>query len=237
MNVLKQLLIVCVCLNVLGRGALAYSAQDMVAESGIRGGLVVHLGCGDGHVTAQLKANNSYLIHGLDTNAKYVEMARDHIKSLGLYGKVSVDTFDGVHLPYNDNMVNLVVADDLGQVSMDEVARVLVPLGVAMVNGEKTTKLWPKEIDEWPQYLHGADNNAVAKDTVVGPPRHLKWVDDPAWGRSHMGISTVMSIVSSKGRLFSIEDRATPENPLLESQFYVIARDAFNGLELSGEKR
>ena len=27
---------------------------------------------------------------------------------------------------------------------------------------------------EWPQHLHGPDNNAVVKDTVAGPPRHLQ---------------------------------------------------------------
>jgi hypothetical protein len=40
---------------------------------------------------------------------------------------------------------------------------VLAPYGVAMVGDKKVTKPYPKEMDEWPQYLHGADNNAVAK--------------------------------------------------------------------------
>ena len=33
-----------------------------------------------------------------------------------------------------------------------------------------------KEIDEWTHYLHGPDNNAVADDTRVGPPRYMQWV-------------------------------------------------------------
>ena len=49
------------------------------------------------------------------------------------YGEVSVVQFSGEQLPYVDNLVNLLVAEDLGDVSMDEVLRVLVPNGVAMV--------------------------------------------------------------------------------------------------------
>ena len=40
--------------------------------------------------------------------------------------------------------------------------RVLSPLGVAYAGGKRIAKPWPKEIDEWTHFLHGADNNAVA---------------------------------------------------------------------------
>ncbi|KPK41737.1 MAG: hypothetical protein AMK72_14955 [Planctomycetes bacterium SM23_25] len=216
--------------------AWADSAADILKATGIQGGLVVHVGCGDGRLTAALRAGDAYLVHGLDTDAANVEKARKHIQSLGLYGPVSVDQIRGDRLPYADHLVNLVVSEALGKVAMAEVMRVLAPLGVAYVKGagtwRKTVKPWPDEIDQWQQYLHDADNNAVAHDTVVGPPRHLQWVADPAWGRSHMSISTVVSMVSSRGRLFTIEDRATPENPFLPGRFRLIARDAFNGVVL-----
>jgi len=217
----------------------APSGADVLEASGVQGGLVVHVGCGPstgsgqaGKLTAALRANERYLVHGLTTSAEDAKAARKHIRSLGLYGAVSVDSFDGKRLPYIDNLVNLVVADDLGGVPMDEVMRVLAPLGVAMIGGKKTVKPWPDEIDEWPQYLHGPDNNAVAQDTVVGPPRHLQWVTDPAWSRSHMAIPTVVSMVSARGRLFTIEDTTTPENPFLPGKFSLIARGAFNGVVL-----
>ena len=44
---------------------------------------------------------------------------------------------------------------------------------------ELFSKPFPEEMDEWPQYLHGADNNCVAQDTVVGPPRRLQWQVGP----------------------------------------------------------
>ncbi|UCG58464.1 MAG: PQQ-binding-like beta-propeller repeat protein, partial [Phycisphaerales bacterium] len=97
---------------------------------------------------------------------------------------------------------------------------------------KKTVKPWPKDIDDWPQYLNKADNNAVAKDSVAGPPRYVQWVDRPTWCRSHMGIPTVASLVTSKGRLFAIEDTAPPDNPFLPAAFRIVARDAFNGKEL-----
>ena len=57
-------------------GALARSpsqttvlAEQILEASGIQGGLVVHLGCGDGKLTAALRAGDSFLVHGLDADA------------------------------------------------------------------------------------------------------------------------------------------------------------------------
>ena len=207
-------------------------AEEILQAAGVKGGLIVHLGCGDGRLTAALRAGESFLVHGLETDEGRLAEARKHIRSSGLYGPVSASRFDGKRLPYIDNLVNLLVAEGAGDVPASEVMRVLAPYGVAWIGGRKTVKPWPKEIDEWGQYLHGADNNAVARDTVVGPPRHLQWVTDPAWSRSHMAISTVAAMVSSRGRLFTIEDRATPEHPFLPGRFELVARDAFNGVVL-----
>jgi len=134
-------------------------------------GLIVHLGCGDGSLTAALGAHVGALVQGLDSDPANVATARAHIRAKGLYGRVSAQVFDGKTLPYVDNLVNALVAKELGDVPMAEVVRVLAPLGVARIGGKRTVKPWPAAIDEWPQYLHGPDNNAVAQDTVVGPPR------------------------------------------------------------------
>ncbi len=40
-------------------------AHRILADAGVRGGLIVHLGCGDGKRTAALRATESYVIHGL----------------------------------------------------------------------------------------------------------------------------------------------------------------------------
>ena len=106
-------------------------AKQILEKTGVRGGLIVHLGCGDGKLTAALGGNRRYLVHGLDTDAGKVRRARGHIQSLGLYGRVSVDSFDGRQLPYVDDLVNLLVAGDLGAVSLVVVEEPRRPGGAA----------------------------------------------------------------------------------------------------------
>ncbi len=229
-----KILAVCIILSI--QGLVAGNTAETIRNSGIKGGIVVHLGCDNGRETAEMLLTSSYLVHGLDTNIANIAKARAYIRSRNLYGPVSVAKYDGKTLPYGDNIVNLIVADTLGEVSMEEAMRVLTPLGAIVVNGKKTIKPWPKTIDDWPQYLNKADNNAVAKDSVAGPPRHIQWTDKPTWCRSHMAIPTVASMVSGNGRLFSIEDAAPPDNPFLPAAFRIVARDAFNGKELWARK-
>ena len=178
-------------------------AGQIISASGIKGGLVVHVGCEDGKLTAALRGNDSYLVHGLEKDPANVEKARAYIRSLGLYGKVSVDLWTGGRLPYTDNLVNLLISKDLQGIGMPEVLRVLAPEGVAYVKADskwtKTVKPRPKEIDEWTHFLHGPDNNAVAQDTVVGPPYHLQWVAEPKWTRSHGHLASLSAAVSSGG--------------------------------------
>jgi len=213
-------------------------AGQILETTGVKGGLVVHIGCGDGKLTAALYANDGYLVHGLDADPANFEKAREHVRSLGLYGKVSVERFEGDRLPYTDNLVNLIVSEDLGEVSVDEVMRVLCPNGVAYTRKEgrwvERVKPWPDEIDEWTHYLHDATNNAVAKDTRVGPPRYTQWVAKPLYCRSHEIDSSVSALVSARGRLFYILDEGLTgvTDERLPAQWYLVARDAFNGVLL-----
>ena len=109
-----------------------------------------------------------------------------------------------------DNLVNLVVAEDPGDVSMDEILRVLVPDGVALIASggrwQRTVKPRPTEIDDWSHYLHDASGNAVAKDSRVGQPRSVQWIAPPLWGRSHEYNPSVNALVTSGGRLFYLHD-------------------------------
>ena len=212
-------------------------ARRMLAETGVQGGLVVHLGCGDGRLTAELPANGRFRVHGLDSDEDNVMAARDHVCRRKLSDRVWVDRFAGVRLPYAENMVNLLVAEQLGDVAADEVMRVLVPLGVAYVKTaggwKRTVKPWPDEIDEWTHWLHASDGNAVAGDTVAGPPRRLQWIAKPSWSRHHNTVPSVSAIVSSGGRLFCIVDEAPSSmHGSAPDQWALVARDAFNGLLL-----
>ena len=147
----------------------------VVEDSGIKGGIVVQAGCKDGKRLASLLVNEKFLVHGLDVDAKRIAKVRESLRSNCLYGKVSAAVYDGRNLPYTDNLVNLLVIEDSQcEIQEEEMLRVLVPGGVAMVCGKKITKPVPSSIDEWTHFLHGADNNAVVNDTVVAAPRTIQ---------------------------------------------------------------
>lgn len=212
------------------------TAKQILEATNIKGGLVVQIGCGNGKLTAALHANNSYLVHGVDTETENIQKARQHIGSLKLYGKVSADSFGGRQLPYIDNLVNLVVAEDLGDVPIVEVMRVLAPNGVAYIeeDGEwkKIVKPRPKEIDEWTHYLYNAGSNAVSQDRVVGPPRHFQWLSEPRFSRSHDHLASISVVVSSGGRIFYIVDTGSIAFAAASPRWWLVARDAFNGVKL-----
>lgn len=237
----NQIVTIAVCLLVFGCLALpakagqnpAQQARQILDATGVKGGLIVHLGCTDGKLTAALHASDSYLVEGLANNAAAVAKARQYIKSLGLYGKVTVQKWDGRHLPYIDNLVNLIVSEQPVEVSEDELMRVLAPGAVAYIKQagrwDKKIKPWPKDIDQWTHYLHDATNNAVAHDKVVGPPRRLQWVGSPRWARHHDRMASMSALVSAAGRIFYIMDEGPRYSILLPPRWSLIARDAFNG--------
>ena len=233
--------------------AAAPSPGELVRASGVQGGLVVHVGSGDGARTAAFRADEKYLVHGLATDPRRVRQARTEIAALGYAGKVSVATFGGTALPYADNVVNLLVVEDTLRNAAREITRVLAPRGVAVVrergnedwlsrlpqavsrleDGYVTfTKPVPTAIDEWTHYLHGPDNNAVANDDVVDTPFHTQWVAEPAYARHHNHLSSLSAAVSARGRLFSVVDEGSVASVGLPPTWVLVARDAFSGVTL-----
>ena len=223
--------------------ALADDAADQRAKeiheaAQVHGGFIVHLGCGDGHLTAALRTAERFQVHGLDASAENVGAARKYIQSLGVnvYGPVAVDRLYGTALPYGENMVTLLVADELSGVSEKEIVRVLLPLGVALIDEggkqKKIVKPRPDNIDDWTHYMHDASGNAVAHDTAVGPPTSLQWVGSPRWSRHHDRMASMSALVSCAGRMFYIMDEGSRVSIQMPSRWMLIARDAFNGTML-----
>ncbi|HIE08576.1 MAG TPA: hypothetical protein EYP65_01870, partial [Armatimonadetes bacterium] len=145
----------------------------------------------------------------------------------------------------------------------EEVFRVLRPLGVALLGVKRRVreveralrtagfvevrslrglglwvlgrKPWPRNIDEWTHFTHGPDGNPVAKDEVVGQPTRLQWVSRPLWLRAHDTDSSIMAVVTARGRMFYFEDKAPiglPGDHPLPDNWHLVARDAFNGVLL-----
>ena len=213
-------------------GDVTGQACDILDATGVRGGLVVHVGCAGGELTAALCAGDGYLLNGLARDAAEVAKAREHIRGKGLGDKVSVALLTGKQLPYADDLVNLVVAEELGDVPMAEVLRVLAPGGVARIGGERISKPWPRDIDEWTHFLHDPTNNAVSRDRVVDQPRSIQWVSGPRWGRSHEEMASMSAAVTANGRMFYIVDEAPLASIRYLGQWKLIGRDAFNDVLL-----
>lgn len=211
----------------------AEEAKNILEKSGIRGGLIVHVNCGNGILTEALKANESYLVQGLDSKMENVRKAREYIASKQEYGPISIDQLMGNYLPYKDNLVNMIIAENLGDISKDEAMRVLAPNGVLMTKGsgewKKTVKTKSDKLDEWNQYLYNAGGNPVSNDDIVGPVRNYQWIGSPRWGRHHDTTASMSALVSANGRIFYILDEGPTESIELPSENFLVARDAFNG--------
>lgn len=214
----------------------ATNARAVLDQSGVKGGFVVHVGAGDGALTAALRGSESYLVQGLARDPGQVKAAREAVHAAGKYGLVSVDAWNGTNLPYVEGTVNLLVIDEGESVSETEIERVLTPLGVAMTKTadgwKRHQKPWPASMDEWTHYYYDAKGNAASKDSEVGPPERLQWLGSPRWSRHHDRMSSLSAKVSAKGRLFYIMDEGSRISILLPSKFHLIARDAFNGTVL-----
>jgi outer membrane protein assembly factor BamB len=235
----------------------AVSANDLLRSSGVTGGLVVVIGCPDPGMLVSYHASDAFLVHGLDTDSQGVERARAVIQDRGLYGRVSIAEYRDGALPYSDNLINLVVVYDTIPGPASEVLRVLAPRGVAVVRkkgnedwlGEVPyarsrlnddfvmfTKPVPSAIDDWTHFLHGPDNNALAEDRVVGPPRHMQWRAGPMWGRHHDAekgtYPTLRNLLSARGRLICLVDQTESSDMTVPSQWALVARDAFSGVRL-----
>jgi len=196
-----------------GRAAEAFTAAELPA------GLVVCLGCGDeGFVTSP---------QGQETRVIHVP-----------------DAFDGEDLPYVDNLVNTIVS--VGKPSdglRREMLRVLAPGGRAVIlrdtSGaviERFTKPWPDTIDEWTHFFHDADNNAVAEDSVVGPPAHVQWLAGPKWTRHHDvdkgGNPSIRPVLTAGGRICYMIDETRSSDMTRPGTWFLHVRDAFNGILL-----
>ena len=209
--------------------------SEFVEQFKFSGGIVVAIDINDEDFVTNLATDKPFIIHALLSDETHVAQMRSAIRNAGVYGKVSCDHYNGRDLPYVDGLVNLVLRQESSGVSEAELMRVLVPGGRLVTKGSKgwtkKAKPVPNGIDEWNQFLHGPDNNGVSLDDV-GPPQRLRWHDTPEFGRSKSLSPSFTNMVSADGVLLTIEDRATTEDVNAPVDYYLVARDGFNGIEL-----
>ena len=215
-------------------------AREVLDAAGISGGLILHVGCdapGGAELTAALGRSARFIVRGLAQDERAVAEARKRIAATGAYGRASVGLWRGGPLPCTDNLANLIVCEKASELDEADAMRALAPRGVLLVRkGDggwvEKIKPWPREIDEWTHFLHGPDNNAVAADSVVGPPVGLQWIADPIHLRSHEHLNGVTAVVSARGRVFYIIDEGPTAAVVAQPKWQLIARDAFNGVLL-----
>lgn len=111
-------------------------SPEILQEAKVTDGLVIHLGCGDGVLTAELAGNDRIIVQGLEEDVAAVEKARQRLSACGVYGRVSVEQSNLVKLPYANHLADLVIVDDLPRLlaaglTVDEVLRVTAPGHIA----------------------------------------------------------------------------------------------------------
>ncbi len=214
------------------------SPADILDAAKLKGGLIAVLGCEDPALLTGLRASDAYVVHGLDRDAAKVAAARKHIGEAGAYGPVTAGLLRGGKLPFVDDVVNaVVVTAGAGEGLADgEIARVLAPRGVCVdLRGGKAktdARPVPDAIDDWPQYLYDASNNAVSTDRAIAPPSGLRWTVGPPYARSHEHFGSVSAMVSAAGRVFYIIDEGPISSVFLPPKWVLVARDAFSGVQL-----
>ena len=62
------------------QGGVPAEAGRVLAESGVTGGLLIHLPCGDGALTAALGRDKRFLVQGLDRDTSNVQATQRRIR-------------------------------------------------------------------------------------------------------------------------------------------------------------
>jgi outer membrane protein assembly factor BamB len=231
---------------------LAESADGITEFSGIKGGLIVAVDNESADFLSGLQINNRFKVQGLNSKKEAMKKIRDQLYKKNKYGDITTKFLGKSKLPYIDNMVNLLIIEDHKSMDLKEIFRVITPDGVLLTknkNGLKSTgfkvqdkkskngwikclKPRPKDMDEWTHWLHSPDNNAVSQDSYKEIPRNLQWVQNPLWLKSHELNMSLSAMVSAKGRLFYVIDESAPGIANMPDRWFLIARDAFNGVQL-----
>jgi len=209
--------------------------ESAITEHAERGGFVVYIGQQESTVDA-FSARNNCSLHVLSPDKALVASIRKRLRQSRLYGRCSVEYWEGGELPYVENLVSLLVCDDSRTLNRKEILRALSPGGLALLRKgdawESLRKPPSPNTDDWPQYLYDSGNNPVSRDTVVAPPRHLQWRGSPRWGRFHEKMSSFAAMVSMGGRVFYIMDEGSPASLFFPANWQLTARDAYNGTVL-----
>ena len=135
---LIYLAVVFACLAGVSRADGASLAERFVEASGRRGGMSIVIGLRSPRFGRHISEQGQFFVECLYESASDRERSRKRLWRSRRYGRLTANEWDGEHLPYADNLLNLVIIDNwehlesLG-LTVEEVGRVLAPLGTAIV--------------------------------------------------------------------------------------------------------
>ena len=217
------------------------AAKAVLAASGFKSGLCLHLGCGregSAGLAAALAETSNMPVYGLALDDAALARSRAAIDARGLAGRAMAERLPGRELPLPPNLAMLVVVEDMAAlaaagVAKDEILRVVAPGGsLCILESGKwtaTTKPRPAEMDEWPQAHHGADGNLVSNDRAVSFPLEFRWIDGVPFDRGGFGeCASCRAVVLAGGRCFTVSNDELGGGGLA----VLTARDAWSGFPL-----
>jgi outer membrane protein assembly factor BamB len=222
-------------------------------------GLCLYLGADRSQPLLQLAAGSRLHVQGVVADRERAERLRQACQADANAGRLSVLWRRTAHLPYLDDLVDLVVAEgwgtgDLKGLALAEVVRVLRPGGVAVVGNDagadaaawlaeaggirlakaealarpgawiRIVKQMDPRYGDWPDTAGRPEQTGVSPDTVAGPGREIRWINQPTWSSY-----TSFNDIVAGGRDFHHEKAWI--NPNL-SHMMLVARNAHNGCEL-----
>ncbi|HOX04858.1 MAG TPA: PQQ-binding-like beta-propeller repeat protein [Planctomycetota bacterium] len=135
-----------VCVLCATRALAANGGPDALAAAAAKAarcdqGLCVVLGDADGKLSTALAKGSRFYVQALSGEREGAEKIRRTLDEAGLAGRSSAVWRRTPHLPYLDDLLNLVVANGWGRpelkgLTLSEIARVLCPGGVAVVGAD-----------------------------------------------------------------------------------------------------
>lgn len=144
--------------NSISESSWVEVVNHFVNVSGAAGGICSVVESTDADLPSSLAKQGSFIVQCLYKNRQECNEMRKQIRSLGLYGKVSAETYENGHLPYTQNLINIVVVDSYPLLAnedfrIEEVKRVLTPLGTAFIGTSSDSELKAKWIDKLKKQL------------------------------------------------------------------------------------
>ena len=213
------------------------TAKRLLERSRTKGGLVVHVGCGDGRLGIAIAEEEAHVVvHGLDSDPADVLVARKQMLGTSAANRLSIEPWSGDSLPHAANLVNLLIVDTGISLPRQEIMRVLAPGGTVLFGSDPWARMEKKSHGDanrdWTHYQYDAANNPVGEDPDCGLPRRFQWSGKPLWSAAHESMASLNAMVSAKGRVFYIIDEGPRASIQLPADWQLVARDAHNGVVL-----